>query len=183
MSGARTHILTAVALALQAALANPPAQAGAILEVAPVLLDIHAPRATGTISVKNDDVRPTTIQVRLFRWRQGEGEERYEPTEDVVASPPIANVAPGATLTIRVIRTAQTPVAGEESFRLVLDQLPESDRGGHAKVSMLLRQVLPVFFAQDDLSAPRVTWSVGRGARGYVLQAQTPAISACASRK
>jgi fimbrial chaperone protein len=171
MAGAQTPFLIAAALTLLGAMATTPARADAVLEVAPVLLDIQAPSATGTVSVKNDNARPTTIQVRLFRWRQGDGEERYEPTQDVVASPPIADVAPGATLTIRVIRTAQTPVEGEESYRLVLDQLPESDRSGRAKVAMLLRQVLPVFFAQGDRSAPQVTWSVGRGPKGYVLRA------------
>ncbi len=171
MAGLRARFGFAGALALLTALIDPPVRAAAVLDVAPVLLDIQAPNATGAISVKNDDARPTTIQVRLFRWRQADGEERYEPTHDVVASPPIANVAPGATLVIRVIRSAQTPVEGEESYRLVLDQLPESDRGGHAKVAMLLRQVLPVFFAQDDRSAPQVTWSVARGPRGYVLRA------------
>jgi fimbrial chaperone protein len=123
MAGAQTPFLIAAALTLLGAMATTPARADAVLEVAPVLLDIQAPSATGTVSVKNDNARPTTIQVRLFRWRQGDGEERYEPTQDVVASPPIADV------------------------------------------------VLPVFFAQGDRSAPQVTWSVGRGPKGYVLRA------------
>jgi fimbrial chaperone protein len=135
------------------------------------VLDIQSPAAAGAISIKNDDARPTTIQVRLFHWRQADGEERYEPTQDVVASPPIANIAPGATLTVRVIRALETPVAAEDSYRLVLDQLPEADRGGRAKVAMLLRQVLPVFFADANRSPPRVTWSLTRGPRGYVLWA------------
>lgn len=159
----------AVAVAL--CLACAPAHAAAQLEVSPVLLDIVAPGATGTVTLKNDDARPTTLQVRLFKWRQVGGQESYEPTQDVVASPPIATVAAGATLTVRVIRAAETPVQGEESYRLVLDQLPEADRSGRAKVAMLLRQVLPVFFANPDRSGPQVAWSVGRGPRGYELRA------------
>lgn len=164
-------VTRAAAVAVALCLACAPARAAAQLEVSPVLLDVLAPGATGTVTVKNDDARPTTLQVRLFKWRQANGQESYEPTQDVAASPPIATVAPGATLTVRVIRAAETPVQGEESYRLVLDQLPEADRTGRAKVAMLLRQVLPVFFASADRAEPQVVWSVGRGAKGYELRA------------
>jgi fimbrial chaperone protein len=142
------------------------AQAAATLEVAPVLIDVAAPAAAGAVSVKNDGERPMSIQVRLFKLRQEGGEERYEPTDAVVASPPIATVEPGASLTVRVIRAAQTPVTAEESYRLVLDQLPDADRSGRARVAMLLRQVLPVFFAPADRAPPEVQWSVARTAKG-----------------
>ncbi len=160
------------ALAALLCLATRTAHAAAQLEVSPVLLDVIAPSATGAVTLKNDDARPTTLQVRLFKWRQANGQESYEPTQDVVASPPIATLAPGATLTVRVIRAAETPVLAEESYRLVLDQLPEADRTGRAKVAMLLRQVLPVFFATADRSGPQVVWSVGRGPKGYELRAR-----------
>lgn len=159
------------AFAAALCLASPAARAAAHLEVSPVLLDVLAPSATGAVTLKNDDSRPTTLQVRLFKWRQSNGQESYEPTQDVVASPPIATIAPGATLTVRVIRAAEAPVQGEEAYRLVLDQLPEADRSGRAKVAMLLRQVLPVFFAHPDRSGPQVAWSVTRGPKGYELRA------------
>ena len=164
---AKRHAAVAVALCLACA----PARGAAQLEVSPVMLDILAPGATGTVTLRNDDARPTTLQVRLFKWRQSGGQESYEPTQDVVASPPIATLPPGGSLTVRVIRAAEAPVQGEESYRLVLDQLPEADRAGRAKVSMLLRQVLPVFFASAERSPPQVTWSVGRGAKGFELRA------------
>ena len=167
----RPRAAAAAAAMLLAGVWAAPAEAAAALEVSPVLLDVLAPGATGTVNLKNDDARPTTLQVRLFHWVQAGGQERYEPTQDVVASPPIATVQPGATLTVRVIRAAETPVKGEESYRLVVDQLPEADRSGRAKVSMLLRQVLPVFFAEPDRSAPQITWSLARGAKGYELRA------------
>jgi fimbrial chaperone protein len=31
---------------------------------------------------------PVNVQIRVFRRSQNDGEERLEPTEDVVASPP-----------------------------------------------------------------------------------------------
>ena len=169
---AGSNICAAVALAVcfvgGAAL---PARAAAQLEVSPVLLDVLAPTASATVTLKNDDTRPATLQVRLFKWRQANGQETYEPTQDVIASPPIATVAPGATLTVRVIRAAETPIQGEDSYRLVLDQLPDGDRVGRAKVAMLLRQVLPVFFANPERSGPQVVWSVARGPKGYELRA------------
>jgi fimbrial chaperone protein len=168
----RYGILRGAGLALFAILAAAPARPAATLDIAPVLIDVAAPGATGTVSVKNDQARPISIQVRLFKWRQAEGEESYQPTEAVVASPPIATIEPGASLTIRVIRAAETPATTEESYRLVLDQLPEADRNGRAKVAMLLRQVLPVFFGPADRSPPAVSWSVARTAKGWSLRAR-----------
>ncbi len=164
--------LCGASLALAAAFAAASARAAATLEVAPVLIDVAAPAAAGAVNVKNDDARPMTVQVRLFKWSQARGEESYSATGAVVASPPIATIPPGASLTIRVIRAATIPVTTEESYRLVLDQLPQADRNGRARVSMLLRQVLPVFFSPPDRSPPQVAWRLGRSEKGWELWAR-----------
>ena len=168
----RYGILRGAGLALFLTLVVASARAAATLDIAPVLIDVAAPGATGTVSIKNDQPRPISIQVRLFKWRQAEGEESYQPTDAVVASPPIATIEPGASLTVRVIRAAETPATTEESYRLVLDQLPETDRTGRAKVAMLLRQVLPVFFGPADRSPPEVAWSIARTGKGWALRAR-----------
>lgn len=163
--------LFVIAFAFASAATASYAFASASLQVSPVLLDTPAPGAVATVNVGNQDTEPTEIQVRLFRWRQADGEEKLEETRDVVASPPIASISPGGSLTVRVICTAQTPVEPEEAYRLVIDQLPRADRAGHTLVSMLLRQVLPVFFGRPDRNPPAVTWSLAHGPHGFVLRA------------
>jgi len=155
-----------------AATAAPRAWAAAALQIAPVLLEIPAGGATTSLNIVNQDSRPAAVQFRLFRWRQSEGAETLTPTEDVVASPPIATVGPRANLTVRVIRVASGAVASEESYRLVVDQLPDNGGGGRSIVSILLRQVLPVFFEPAEPGSPDVVWSLGRVRHNYVLRAR-----------
>jgi fimbrial chaperone protein len=164
------------ALALGAALlafgASTPLFASASLEISPVLIEIPAGGSVATVDVRNDDAQPAAVQVRLFHWSQSNGEESLEPTQDVVASPPIATVAPHTKLNVRVIRVAKQAVSAEDSYRLVIDQLPQSDANGKTVVAMLLRQVLPVFFSPANPAPADVRWSIARGSRGYVLKAR-----------
>jgi P pilus assembly chaperone PapD len=87
--------LVATAIALSAA---APALAGASMQIAPILLDLQAPAAASTIDLTNQAPQPASIQVRVFAWTQVDGKEGLTPTNDVVASPPFATIAPGAKL-------------------------------------------------------------------------------------
>jgi fimbrial chaperone protein len=79
----RLAICLAFAFAGSACIAD-----AASLQVSPVLVEVMAPGATATITVRNDGTAPLAAQMRIFRWSQSDGEERLEATEDVVASPP-----------------------------------------------------------------------------------------------
>ena len=100
----------------------------ASLQVAPVLLDLPAPGNTATITLRNTDVEPITAQLRVFRWTQRDGAERLEPTDDVVASPPVVQLRPRQDYTVRVVRVAGGSAGGEAAFRLVVDELPKPNR-------------------------------------------------------
>ena len=161
------------ALLLSAAFAAPlPAQASAALQIMPVLIEFPPGAEVATVNIVNQDSKPVPVQVRVFRWSQSEGVEKLEPTEDVVASPPIGAIAPRATLNVRIVRVSKEPASAEELYRLVIDQLPQRDSAGRAIVSILLRQVLPVFFNPPDREPPNVTWSIGAVDGGYVLRAR-----------
>jgi P pilus assembly chaperone PapD len=44
----------------------------------------------------------TTMQVRIVRWKQEDGHERYTAQQDVVASPPIVTIGTGSKQLIRL---------------------------------------------------------------------------------
>jgi fimbrial chaperone protein len=162
-----------VALAfLCAAAPAPSARAGAAFQISPVLLEVPAGGAVSSVNINNQDAKPASVQIRLFRWSQADGEETLTPTEDVVASPPIATIEPRGSLNVRVIRVAKSEVSAEESYRLVVDQLPGAESAGKSVVAILVRQVLPVFFEPAERGAPEVAWTVVRTDRGYALRAQ-----------
>ena len=89
LGGVTRAALGALMLGL-ATSSSPAAFASAALQISPVLLEVAAGGSVTGVTIANQDSRPAAIQVRLFRWTQADGEETLTPTEDVVASPPIA---------------------------------------------------------------------------------------------
>ncbi|WP_274426587.1 fimbrial biogenesis chaperone [Chelativorans sp. YIM 93263] len=139
----------------------------ASLRVAPVVLDLKAPTAASTIRVWNEGSRSTNVQVRAFRWSQRDGEDVYEATNDVVASPPITSLPPGGENLIRIVRTTKRPVQAEESYRIVVDELPDPSRRQNGTVVMVVRHSIPVFFGPAETTGPNPLWSVRRVQGGY----------------
>lgn len=162
--------------ALVSCLAGPtwlPSRASAAsLQVAPVLLDLAAPATTATISLRNTDVEPITAQVRIFRWTQQGGEERLEPTNDVIASPPVVDLRSRQDYTVRVVRVSGQPIGKEEAYRLVIDELPKPNRLA-GTVSLVMRHVVPVFFTARSASPSMLTWSArtSRHGKGMTIAA------------
>jgi fimbrial chaperone protein len=132
----------------------------ASLGIAPVGLDLPATQKAATVSLVNNASTVLNVQVRVFKWQQLDGKDQLVPTQDVVASPPATSIPPGQTYVVRVARVSQTPVATEESYRLLIDEIPPAiDEAAGKGVSMVLRTSLPVFFGHPD-AAPNLGWRV-----------------------
>lgn len=144
----------------------------ASLRVAPVILDLRAPTAASMVRVWNDANRPLNVQIRVFRWTQRNGEDVYEPTNDVVASPPMTTLRPGGENLIRIVRTVKKPVEGEESYRLIVDELPDPSRRRANTITLVIRQSIPVFFAMTDAVDASPSWTVTPRRGGYVVTAR-----------
>ena len=134
------------------------AQAGS-LRLAPILLDVSAPGATTTLNLRNDGDRPIHVQIRIFGWAGTQSEPVLEPTDKVVVSPPAAALTPGMEYVVRVIRLAKQPVADEESYRLLVDELPDTIREQSNTIRFVLRYSIPVFFSAANVAAADVAWS------------------------
>ena len=147
--------LTALSLVC---LSTLPGEA-ASLQVAPVTVDIPASGAAAKITLRNEGLKPINAQVRVFKWNQVNGKEVLEPTRDVVASPPIVKLGSRTDYTIRIVRISKRPVAQEESYRLVIDELPDQARAKNGSVNVVLRHSIPVFFAGSDSGSSKVVWS------------------------
>lgn len=132
----------------------------ATLRVGPVLVDVTAPGATSTLKLQNEGTRPIEAQIRVFRWLQVNGTETLEPTDDVVASPPAVTLAANAEYVMRIVRVTKRPVSGEESYRLLVDQLPEPNQQKTSMIHFLVRQSIPVFFGTPQRSEAAATWSI-----------------------
>lgn len=113
-------------------------------------------------------MKPIATQIRVFRWIQEAGRERLEPTEDVVVSPPAVELRPAQDYVVRVVRVVKNPVAGEESYRILIDELPEVVQSPRT-VKFVVRHVIPVFFDELGSSSPKPTWRVTQNGRAISL--------------
>jgi fimbrial chaperone protein len=154
----RLTVTKAVLTATLVVAACYPAQAGS-LQVAPVLVDVTAPGAASTVTLRNEGTTPIDAQIRVFRWSLVDGQEKLEPTDDVIASPPSVTLTPKGQYIARIVRVSKQPVVGEESYRLMVDQLPDLSQQKNGAVNLLMRYSIPVFFGAPNKKNPTVAWS------------------------
>ena len=141
----------------------------ASLRVAPTTVELIGPDSAATLNLRNEARGPLNVQVRVFRWTQQGGSEQLEPTTEVVASPPSMKLKPNEDYTIRVVRVGKSPVGREESYRVVVDELPDPSRKKAGTVNLVVRHMIPVFFRNADAGGPQVTWKLARSGRGLML--------------
>ena len=130
----------------------------ASLQVTPVLVDVLAEGASATsVTLKNSGNKQVTAQIRIFRWSQKNGEDQFEETTDVAASPPMVTMRPNGEYLVRVVRSNRAPIRGEESYRLVADELPDAAAKASGAVNLLVRHSVPVFFHSPSAAPAAVT--------------------------
>jgi fimbrial chaperone protein len=146
-----------VAFALLASSAIGPVEAQS-LQVSPVTIDLPPGATSSAFTIETDSQEGAAIQARVFRWSKAAGEDKLDRTEDVVVSPPAQTVRAGSPSTLRLVRVAKTPVSGEETYRVVVDVIPDRKKLQAGTVALVLHQSFPVFFAGIDLRPGQIAW-------------------------
>jgi len=147
----------------------------AALQVTPIRLDLAADRPAAVLTLHNVGSTPLNAQVRVFAWSQSADEDHLERTDNIVASPPIVQVAPGADQTVRILRVAKGDVSGEETYRLLIDEIPNGQSADATGVRMQLRYSVPVFVgAPLDGKAPALQFALERAAMDGAMQGSAP---------
>src|SRR3569623_1855090 len=129
------------ALCVATAAMAAPASAQTI-GISPVGLNLAADQRIATVQLTNRGTEDAAIQVRWFAWSQPDGADALTPTPDLLASPPLAKIAPGQTQTVRILLKA-APTNSEAAYRLLFDQIPTAPAAGGVRVA--LRISIPLF--------------------------------------
>lgn len=97
--------------------------------------------------VQNQGTSATTMQVRIVRWRQENGLERYTAQQEVVASPPIVTIAKGSKQLIRLIKQSEVPMGVEQAYRIIVDEIPQPQDKETPQMGLKLqmRYSIPLF--------------------------------------
>ncbi|MCW0452099.1 fimbrial biogenesis chaperone [Xanthomonas sacchari] len=166
MGSARARLLPALLLAL----AGSAGAAG--VRISPTLVQL-APGETSTdIWLSNTQDRRWQAQVTVYRWRQSDGMDDLESTDEVRASPQSIDIPAQGRQLLRLVRTGPAS-ANEGAYRLVLEERtapPDTGAPATQAAPLLLRYSTPVFLSPaDPAAAPRLSAHLIAGARGPEL--------------
>ncbi|WP_295381691.1 fimbrial biogenesis chaperone [uncultured Stenotrophomonas sp.] len=143
MAGPRPWRATGVALLALCLLATSMAGATS-LQVAPTSLQLEARQRAGELWLTNSGTSPVKLQVRVFRWVQQGGQEQLLPTDELMASPPMQELAAGQQQLVRVMRPTREPPSMQQYFRLIVDEVPDLATRAEG-MQFVLRYSIPVF--------------------------------------
>ena len=144
--------------------------------ISPVIIDVPAD-GRAIVTVRNDRAREVLYQVTVLDWHVVDGADRYEVTQDFVATPPLFTLDPAASQIVRIgfRNPARQPV--ERAYRLVVAEVPRpgdaANEGG--VVDFAMQYLLPVFVASTSRSAkPPLTWSLHADGNAVIVRADNP---------
>jgi fimbrial chaperone protein len=128
-------------------------------------VDLGPNQPPAVLTLHNEGDTPALVQLQTFAWTDGGVTEGLPPTDDILAAPPVFEVAPGATQLVRL--GLRRPAAGnvERAYRLIIAEVPSavaSDGGG---ITFVLRLSLPVFVTPPG-AVPAPTWTASASADG-----------------
>lgn len=158
------------------ALASLSSAHAASLQVSPVRMELTTQENSKPLWVSNTGKENIHVQVRVYKWTQENGEDVLTPTNEVIATPAMTEVAPGARQIIRIVRQAGAS-PDEQAYRLRVEELPQPRKvlppGEKPALNLLLAYSLPVFLATGDTSAPQSTDLVATTSGGQLVLRNT----------
>lgn len=146
--------------------------AGASFEVNPVRLTLSAAQPVAAITVRNAGAQAASLHLQLMAWTQADAADHYAATGELLATPPIFTLAPGAVQTVRVgLRRAVDPER-ELAYRLYLQEIPDAKAVDGTGLRIALRIGVPVFVPPRAPATPLLSWRAQRDADAIVFHAR-----------
>ncbi len=144
----------------------------ASIEVNPVRLALSATQPVAALTVRNAGTQPVGLHLQVMAWTQVKAADQYAATRELLATPPIFMLAPGAAQTVRVGLRRAIDAERELAYRLYLQEIPASVAQPGTGVRIALRIGVPVFVLPRGPAAPLLSWRAKQDAGAVLLQAQ-----------
>ena len=114
------------------------------LAISPTRVDLDAKRVSAAVKLTNAGQAAVVVQAGVLRWLTVAGKDRYEPTTDLVVTPPIATVPPHGIQIFRVGFRRPPEASRKSAYRLILQEVPKDEPMGRPGVRIALRMSVPV---------------------------------------
>lgn len=152
---------------LVACLWAPLATVAGSLSVSPIRFEFAPAQRSVTLTVRNDGDQPTLVHTSLLSWSQADDDDRLEATTDLLASPPIFSIAPGASQLVRIALRRAPDNDLERSYRIILSEVPGQPQANFNGARFALKISLPVFVeAAAGKASPQIQWTAVRSGKG-----------------
>jgi fimbrial chaperone protein len=139
--------------------------------VNPVVVEVGAQQrvASVTITLSDKAAAPIRLQAEVLRWEQDlHGGDLTHASNDLLVSPPIADIQPGQKQLFRIALRGPRPAPGELAYRLVFEDIappqPAAANGQGLKIKLRMRYDLPVMIAPAGPVLNLLRWQSCAGA-------------------
>jgi fimbrial chaperone protein len=146
-------------LVLTAALVAPATFASS-LDVQPVRLELASADDVGAVTFRNQGSSALLIQARPTAWSQVDGKSDFVATDELIVSPPIFNLQPGADQVVRVGVRGALGRSSERAYRIFFTELPGRPAAETANLRVNLSLAIPVFLAPEQRAPAPLEWSL-----------------------
>jgi fimbrial chaperone protein len=138
--------LTFAAAALIAAAVSAPLAEAAQFSIMPVRIFMTPRDRAIAVTVTNEGDQEVVMQADLYTWKQKpDGTDDLVLTEDLILSPPIIKLAPKARQVVRLARLTPPPSTDQQTYRLIVREIPEARPTEQLQLQVALAFSLPVF--------------------------------------
>jgi fimbrial chaperone protein len=161
-------LIRSMSLGLATLLASPlPALAGSF-SVSPVRVALSAKQPVASVTVRNDGSEPSVVQLEVVGWAQTADVDVYDPTSELLATPPIFTVPPGGSRVVRIGLRRPPDPQHELTYRLYMQEIPPPLEADFRGMRVTLRIGVPVFVAANAKTKPELKWHTVAAADGKI---------------
>lgn len=134
------------------------------LQVSPISLSLQARENASGLTLSNTGDNVVHAQVRVYHWSQDETGDQLTLSRGLLASPPMIKLDPSEKQLIRIIRATAPPQgsgAVEDSYRVLVNELPIKSPDQKSGLQFALSYSLPVFVQPVGVikTSPKLQWS------------------------
>jgi fimbrial chaperone protein len=139
------RLVSGISCALFASFVYLDAQA-ANLSVYPLRGELNTGKTSEVFTIRNQSSEPVVVQASVSRWSQKEGQDVLDATRDILVAPAVIEIPANESQIVRVaVRKAADP-SREESFRLLIQEVPRPKQANGSQVVVALSISLPIFY-------------------------------------
>jgi fimbrial chaperone protein len=142
----------------------------ASIAVDPITFTMQAAQGAEVLRVSNTDDKPVRVQVTPMAWALVDGSQHESESDGLLLNPPIFSIDAHKMQFVRFgLRQHKVPEI-EESYRLLVEEVPDPNAAQVSGLRTVLRLSVPVFVAPER-PVKHLTWQLLASADGMHLVA------------